>query len=88
PFREGSLVRFIWFGYTMEPAALQRACWRPGAGPFAGTAAAGCIKKAHGPPAAGQSVQFFYNLPEWREKVFNFCTGAGARETPFLNLIL
>ncbi|EEB32817.1 hypothetical protein DESPIG_02309 [Desulfovibrio piger ATCC 29098] len=47
----------------MEPAALQRACWRPGAGAFAVTAAAGCIKKAHGPSAAGQSVQFFYNLP-------------------------
>ena len=55
---------------------------------FAETAAADCIKKAHRPPAAGQSVQFFYNLPEWRDQVFNFCTGAGARETPFLNLIL
>jgi len=43
----------------MELAALQRACWRPGAGAFAVTAAAGCIKKHMGHPLRGKASNFF-----------------------------
>ena len=82
PFREGSLVRFIWYGYTMEQPLCKERAGAPAQEPFRSggralykkstwAARCGAKRPIFLQPAgmAGKSVQFLYRC-RIKEKAF------------------